>query len=119
MKRIMTTLLALAVVGMTVPAFAQEYPRYEDPDWSPGKTDIFEMKTGREPGNLISVFGGDREPLKRAEHPDVLRPSQGVWLSAIYKFGGHQAQPAVRKANADRAFANYQYDENHEEVPSS
>lgn len=61
MKRLVTVILAVAVVGMTAPAFAfdadnpsrnvesAEYGRVDNPIW--------QMKSGREPGNLISLLG--------------------------------------------------------------
>lgn len=61
MKRFVTLFLAVAVVGMTAPAFAfeadnpsrnvesAEYGQVDDPIW--------QLKTGREPGNLIDLLG--------------------------------------------------------------
>lgn len=65
MKRLGTLTLSLAVLAVAARAVAGQN---EYPDWSPAKTPIFLMKTGREQGNLIWLLGeGGLWKTKKAE----------------------------------------------------
>lgn len=84
MKKLIALGLLAATVAFAGTGFAAELGKEnEDPDWSPAKSRIFEMKTGREPGNLTALLGGGGEPAKRPEHK-VVQHSQLYWPNVIF-----------------------------------
>ncbi len=58
MKRFITLIVTVAVVGLTASAFAADvFVHPESADYGLVDNQIWQMKTGREPGNLISLLG--------------------------------------------------------------